>query len=569
MVELLGTVVQMADAKRLRILVIDDEVTQRMLVKEYLEEAGHVVRQADDGKRGLKMATTTAPDMILLDVMLPSIDGFDLCRSLKQHPATTHTPVILITASRDGDVIAKGLAAGADDFVTKPVDWNFLADRVEHVARKAEERIKLLEMVEARPEAQSRVPAEPVMAATLPGIEELMRSAERDVDLLAAASSDAIGALKSEFEADLARALAENQRLVAVARAAVQQSEANAAAAMAESVAAHTAELDHMRELIESERVAFVEREKADRASLAKRTAGHVAEVRALREAFESERRRYCAEIDGLKAETEALKAKVDELVSEAKSRPSNDSGAPWGVALRALNWQAGLAGSVATRTQAAITNPGRLDAARLTDLDRTAQALQTAITNTKRFVHAMATAAECREGPVNLSALVSQIAGQAKGIAANARVELRTQVANGYDTIIVDEARLRYAWICLVVNAIRFTPPGGHVTLEAGSDADGSVRLQVSDDGVGIAPVKLEELRSVLDVPPPTQTRPNEAAGLGVPMATALVRQMGGSLEINSQPGRGTRASLVFPGSKRALGRPAQEGAPARALAG
>ena len=129
----------MTEQRAKRILVIDDEVTLRILVKEYLEDAGYVVRQSDDGKRGLKMAVTTKPDLIILDLMLPSIDGYTLCTTLKQTPETSKIPIILITASRESDVIERGLAAGAHDFVTKPVDWQFLSDRVAHVLERAQQ----------------------------------------------------------------------------------------------------------------------------------------------------------------------------------------------------------------------------------------------------------------------------------------------------------------------------------------------------------------------------------------------------------------------------------------------
>src|SRR5690349_18419573 len=116
----------MSDLKGLKILVIDDEATQRMLAKEFLEDAGHLVTVTEDGKRGQKLALSLKPDIILLDYLLPAVDGNSVCRTLKMNPATAEIPIILVTASRDADVIEKALAAGAEDFVTKPVDWAYL-----------------------------------------------------------------------------------------------------------------------------------------------------------------------------------------------------------------------------------------------------------------------------------------------------------------------------------------------------------------------------------------------------------------------------------------------------------
>lgn len=127
----------MTPSKPAKVLVIDDDVTQRLLVKEYLEAAGYIVRLADDGRKGLSLAANTQPNIILLDLLLPSLDGYTVCTALKESPATAHIPVLLITGSRESNVIERGLSAGASDFITKPVDWDFLADRVEHVLRSS------------------------------------------------------------------------------------------------------------------------------------------------------------------------------------------------------------------------------------------------------------------------------------------------------------------------------------------------------------------------------------------------------------------------------------------------
>ncbi|MGI9407739.1 MAG: hybrid sensor histidine kinase/response regulator [Hyphomicrobiaceae bacterium] len=140
----------MSDFQASKILVIEDETTQRILVKEYLEESGYIVRLADDGRRGLEMASQLVPDLIILDLFLPTLDGYTLCTRLKQDPATADIPVILITASREDDVIERGLAAGASDFVTKPVDWSYLSDRVAHVLQQSEDIKRLTAEKNAR-----------------------------------------------------------------------------------------------------------------------------------------------------------------------------------------------------------------------------------------------------------------------------------------------------------------------------------------------------------------------------------------------------------------------------------
>lgn len=192
----------MAHQEKLRVLVIDDEVTQRLLVKEYLEEAGHVVRQSEDGKHGLKMAIKTKPDVILLDLLLPSIDGYSLCQSLKQAPETAETPVILITAAREPDVIERGFAAGADDFLTKPIDWPFLSDRIVNVVRKARERAQLTRLLQA----QSGVVSELQASSSAPA------SNEAQLDAIMYSPDIAAEQSRVAVEAETARLISEHRQ---------------------------------------------------------------------------------------------------------------------------------------------------------------------------------------------------------------------------------------------------------------------------------------------------------------------------------------------------------------------
>jgi len=103
-----------------KILVIDDEPGVLELVKYNLEEAGFGVDTASDGVEGLKKAQDSLPDLILLDLMLPGIDGLDICRILRANPKTAGIPIIMLTAKASEIDRVVGLEIGADDYVTKP-----------------------------------------------------------------------------------------------------------------------------------------------------------------------------------------------------------------------------------------------------------------------------------------------------------------------------------------------------------------------------------------------------------------------------------------------------------------
>ena len=111
----------MGDGKK-KILFIEDEPDQIMMVSLRLERSGYEVISSSDGESGLKKALAEKPDLILLDVIMPGIDGLEVCRRLKKDPATQHIPVISTTAAGVDDIEHRCFAAGANDCVRKPYD---------------------------------------------------------------------------------------------------------------------------------------------------------------------------------------------------------------------------------------------------------------------------------------------------------------------------------------------------------------------------------------------------------------------------------------------------------------
>jgi putative two-component system response regulator len=113
-----------------RIVVADDSVANRKLFKRLLSREGYVVHAAEDGAAALALVLEQLPDLVLSDVMMPVMDGFALCQRLKSDPATRLIPVVLVTALADRTARIAGINAGADDFLTKPVDPHELRARV-------------------------------------------------------------------------------------------------------------------------------------------------------------------------------------------------------------------------------------------------------------------------------------------------------------------------------------------------------------------------------------------------------------------------------------------------------
>jgi putative two-component system response regulator len=121
-----------------RILVVDDEERNRRLLAAMLEADGYLVLEAADGEQALALARQSAPDLILLDIMMPGMDGFEVARALKADHATRPVPVVMVTALDDRESRLRGLEAGAEEFITKPVDRNELRVRVRNLLRLKE-----------------------------------------------------------------------------------------------------------------------------------------------------------------------------------------------------------------------------------------------------------------------------------------------------------------------------------------------------------------------------------------------------------------------------------------------
>ncbi len=120
-----------------KVLVVDDEENIRMLVKFNLEKAGYEVLEASDGNKAIETAVNSTPDIVILDLMLPGIDGLEVCRNLKRHPRTAALPIIMLTAKSDEIDRVIGLELGADDYMTKPFSQRELVARIKAVLRRS------------------------------------------------------------------------------------------------------------------------------------------------------------------------------------------------------------------------------------------------------------------------------------------------------------------------------------------------------------------------------------------------------------------------------------------------
>ncbi len=117
------------------VLIVDDDVITRVLARETLEQGGFAVEEADDGHAGVSAFERLRPNIVLLDVMMPVLDGYGACAALRKLEAGEHTPVVMMTGLDDSDSINLAFEVGATDFITKPIAWPMLVHRVRYLLR--------------------------------------------------------------------------------------------------------------------------------------------------------------------------------------------------------------------------------------------------------------------------------------------------------------------------------------------------------------------------------------------------------------------------------------------------
>ena len=136
------------------VLVVDDDLTINLLVSTALEQAGFRVEQAENGRQAVERFERVHPEVVVMDVMMPEMDGFAACAELRRQPSGARVPILMMTGLDDHESIDLAFEAGATDFITKPINWALLSQRVRYALRTARTERELRESQLALARAQ-------------------------------------------------------------------------------------------------------------------------------------------------------------------------------------------------------------------------------------------------------------------------------------------------------------------------------------------------------------------------------------------------------------------------------
>lgn len=517
-----------------RVLVIDDQNVPRMAVSGILENAGHEVLTASSGEEGLEAARTELPDVIVLDVYMPGMDGFEVVEQLKADQATEPTPVIFLTAEPPtDDLIVRGLELGAYDFLSKGCSRAELLARVGVMARIKRANDELSALARITDTLIQSLDRTKLSRRFLSQVKEVFRS--DGVMLSYSASEDEPPQIHTEgLEADLPML----EALESALQKRLAGSESPQAEIAAEELSAAAGVMLRQKE-VESVLAARVEhgRRTPTLIALFSRRPGGFAR-QSDQPLLELLARQATIALDNAvlheqaQLQTEELERAMTER-SRFFASMSHELRTPINAVIGYNELLAlGAYGETTEEQHAAIER-----------VSRSAQHLLELINDVLDISKIEAGKMEMNIEETNLGYLVRETVPTVEIQAENKGLEVNIETQK--DAVVeTDPARVRQILLNLLSNAVKFTEEGS-VTVEVFAVNDGYA-IRVSDTGPGIAP---EDQERVFEEFEQTNGSPSTTGtGLGLPISKRLAHLLGGELVLESAVGEGSTFTLTLP---------------------
>jgi len=512
-----------------QVLIVDDDLTMRLLMREVLEHAGFTVEEAKDGGEAISLFIHQQPDIILLDVLMPRMDGFVTCTTLRSLPGGTHIPIVLVTGLDDIASINRAYQLGATDFITKPINWPTLGHRI-HYTLRASRAIEALHESQlalrtAHNELEHRVEERTcALAKANTALQQEIRERKLTEEALQKThqrlrfhvENSPLAVIEWDHEFRIQRWSSQAEHILGWTAAEVlnkhpfewpfviEEDEAKFRAVIARLLSG-----DEQRLVIQSRHYT---------------KDGTVAYCEWYNSVLFDDSGKAISILSLVQDITE--RTALDRLKEELLATVSHELRTP-------LTSLRGFAELMLTRTfppeqQRQFLSIIHNESTRLTNLINDFLDLQRIETGKQNY-HFEVTALE----PLLQKALA--LFGVNDGIH-----RLRIDVPPTLPPVRVDADRLHQVLTNLLSNAIKFSPAGGDITIGACQDGRDLV-VWVADSGIGIAPEQHAKLFSKFFRVDNTATRSVGGTGLGLALVQNLIAAHGGRVWVNSVPGKGS----------------------------
>ncbi|MDB4972656.1 MAG: Histidine kinase [Myxococcaceae bacterium] len=542
-----------------RLLIVEDSATQAEALRFRLEGAGYEVTVVADGQRALTLCSSESFDMVLSDVNMPYMSGFELCMKIKGSPELRQLPVILLTSRSDPIAILRGLECGADNFITKPYDEAFLLDRVRSILenRKRDRRLHVgVEVTFLGRQFVITSEKEQILDLLVSTFEEIVRSNRElesrtvELNLILENIGDGVVVADAEGQLVLSNTMAEQllgpsalmkrplhwgpehgffklDRRTPLAPEEMPLARALSGASLDESeMFVKTPHAPHGTYLSVSARAL-----RTDRG----RVRGGVIAFRDV-----SERKRIEALIEAQASELSRAKERAEQE-SRYKSR-----------------FLASMSHELRTPLNAIIGFSELLDQEIFGDLTERQKEYVGYVVQSGRhllsLVNDILDLSKIEAGRMELSrewvsplAVIDAVQGSVQPLAQKQGVTLALDLPSELPDLYVDEMRLRQILYNLLSNGIKFTPAGGKVTLQAALQED-RLCVNVTDTGVGIRAEDLPRLFREFERMEEGGGPKIEGTGLGLALTKRLVELHGGSIHVESKHNVGSKFTVLLP---------------------